>query len=644
MELGKLNTLTKQIIDKTIQEAQTFKPEISADDQLKNFFANLYKEDVVNEENGNIEDMINNARTKREGLETSIKPSMGLAKEDSEKLDKNPVNDGPKKDPEIPNTDTDSDYDKNPINDGPKKDPEKPLPDGNINDQKKPLPDMPIDPDKPVENKDKIGDLKYKNENTKEYLHPPIIVGNRKKPVDSDNNSDKETKDKLLYDKLDFPTRKEMYLEKKELMAQEGLENATALKKDISGLLRDNGSLTTNLINIKPDNVVETLDAYKDLTKNKLDKETLTEAICDEASLPDSLKKEALGLIERKLKEKASSLGIDTKDMHEKFSSIIDDATSSTIGYISNDKIDAIDKIYNEYTDKIKKAENDKLNKLDRQYADKKFNEELRDEISKIQNEKMTSKEKAIFEKYEDIVNMELDDVAGNGKFDNDSKQMIGNCWLHATVNSLRTSEAGQKMMNEIVSKKEGVTSIVIPEERYNGEGQGIYTYNEPDIIYSSTSHSLGDGDMTALSMAVDKYLKSTGVERGVEGNTCTRGYELLTGKTTKMYNDENIPTGIGFTHNINDKLYRNMKVDLTSGKAAFTTDFEGLPPASAVDKDYNSVKTEPVLLLNHEYAVHKMDNDYIYLQESNQPQVYIKIAKKDFIDNARACGSYKFE
>ena len=38
MELRKLNALTQKIIDKTIQEAQTFKPEVSASEELKNFF------------------------------------------------------------------------------------------------------------------------------------------------------------------------------------------------------------------------------------------------------------------------------------------------------------------------------------------------------------------------------------------------------------------------------------------------------------------------------------------------------------------------------------------------------------------------------------------------------------------------------
>jgi hypothetical protein len=85
MELGKLNSLTRQIIDKTINDAQTFKPEVDADMQLKNFFANLYKEDTVEEENGNIQDIINSARTKREGLDVGIRPTMGLESTEDKK-------------------------------------------------------------------------------------------------------------------------------------------------------------------------------------------------------------------------------------------------------------------------------------------------------------------------------------------------------------------------------------------------------------------------------------------------------------------------------------------------------------------------------------------------------------------------------
>ena len=80
MKLGKLNALTQKIIDKTIQEAQTFKPEINASDELKNFFAKVYNENIIDDEDGKIEDLIEAAALKSSGI-TGRKPAMGLVDE-----------------------------------------------------------------------------------------------------------------------------------------------------------------------------------------------------------------------------------------------------------------------------------------------------------------------------------------------------------------------------------------------------------------------------------------------------------------------------------------------------------------------------------------------------------------------------------
>ena len=91
MKLGILNTLTQQIIDKTIQEAQILKQEVTADDKLKKFFAKLYKEENLTEEDdGNIENIINTTRTKIEEISGKNKPAMGLqATEQTEETNEN---------------------------------------------------------------------------------------------------------------------------------------------------------------------------------------------------------------------------------------------------------------------------------------------------------------------------------------------------------------------------------------------------------------------------------------------------------------------------------------------------------------------------------------------------------------------------
>ena len=66
----------------------------------------------------------------------------------------------------------------------------------------------------------------------------------------------------------------------------------------------------------------------------------------------------------------------------------------------------------------------------------------------------------------------------------------------------------------------------------------------------------------------------------------------------------------------------------------------------SAETLDLNYSKKEggkPFLFDRHGYAVMKMDNDFIYLKESNNPYVIIKMPKEEFVKKVNCVVTYKF-
>lgn len=166
----------------------------------------------------------------------------------------------------------------------------------------------------------------------------------------------------------------------------------------------------------------------------------------------------------------------------------------------------------------------------------------------------------------------------GNGKFDKTSTQENNNCWIHAGINSLLSTEKGKQLVesNYYRDEKTGVIAVHIPEAEAFGLHGGIYYITPQEIIDSQETVAHGEGDISAYIIAIKKYFdevnsnpelkEKIGNERFFmnpdDGNCGFRFYELMTGGTYTEYkgwdNDEiKIQNGIGTSTKFKtDKLY----------------------------------------------------------------------------------------
>lgn len=438
-----------------------------------------------------------------------------------------------------------------------------------------------------------------------------------------------------------FCEMREKYYEDKE----QDLENKLSAHKisswlsckinDISLLSIDSG-----IAELNKDNIIPALKYYK-----KYNGDTLTEGICDEWSF-NSNKRKYLFHIANALQSKAAELGIDTTDLNLEFATEIKNAFSgfkAWFGYISNSKIQAIDDVINKYIERIQSAsavkplpereleptlsKNEIAQRLEAAY------EEYKDECYPLSDGEISSLDEVA--KKLDLKNS---DWRGNGKFDSPSIQTAGNCAAHASANALLASPKGREYLNSLIIKRDNVTAIYLPEaegKNYSSTGMykdGVFVANEYDMGYLAKYHSLGDGDMAALVRSMACCYNNT------DGLPIQRGFEILSGQKNQIYDPrQKIPRGVGLTWVCED-IYPKLREMLFKDEGVAIVDLKGkLVDSKAIVvsnlENDTEIEQEPCISSGHGYAVVKMTDDYVYLQESNNPQVYIKMPAKEFID-----------
>ena len=166
----------------------------------------------------------------------------------------------------------------------------------------------------------------------------------------------------------------------------------------------------------------------------------------------------------------------------------------------------------------------------------------------------------------------------GNGRFDKTSTQENNNCWIHAGINSLLSTEKGKQLVesNYYRDEETGVIAVHIPEAEAFGLHGGIFYITPQEIIDSQETVTHGEGDISAYIIAIKKYFEEINSNPELkekygnkrffmnpdDGNCGFRFYELMTGGTYTKYeswdnDDIKVQNGIGTsTHFKTDKLY----------------------------------------------------------------------------------------
>ena len=177
----------------------------------------------------------------------------------------------------------------------------------------------------------------------------------------------------------------------------------------------------------------------------------------------------------------------------------------------------------------------------------------------------------------------------GNGKFDKTSTQQTENCWAHAGINSMLSSETGKTIIesNYYRDEKTGVIAVHLQEAEDMGLHGGIYIITPQEIIDSQETIASGEGEISAYLIAIQKYFSEVNsnpefTDNEPEywryadmeyGNMGFRFYELMTGGKYvqwKYYEGEDLKVqqGIATSTSIeSERLYEMIE----SGSGAMT-------------------------------------------------------------------------
>lgn len=416
----------------------------------------------------------------------------------------------------------------------------------------------------------------------------------------------------------------------------EGEAIAETLYSSIRGIGTKKDDYFTGMNSINSKNIVAVLNSYD----KKSPKESLVNAMFNEYCIRPKTKITALRIIQTALMKRAVKIGADVTLLNEKFQQEIDNATTgmlAKLGYVNTDSLDAVIKQYVERLEAV-----DALNKASQEkYIELNSNVGIDESVE------------AWYKNYLKDFPTTYEDVIGDGKIPKDNKaiQKTGNCWAHAAINALAANPVTREMLNNLVSKNSYVVSVKLQEAANKGlpkpKGDGIYSFSEGNLTIGFRDQSMGDGDVTAIMMAVSQYFTEIGENpemssNNMNGNLSYRLLEILLGKKAELNLDYTISEGIKVSTITGNIWYFKNLEKMIMNK-------EGIAVVNFIEHANNQQDNPDVKLIGnavlhdgHSYAIMDIDKSCVYLRDSNHPEGIIKMGKKTFVDLVMSVATFK--
>lgn len=118
----------------------------------------------------------------------------------------------------------------------------------------------------------------------------------------------------------------------------------------------------------------------------------------------------------------------------------------------------------------------------------------------KLQNLSKTEKTNSVFTEYDVF----------NGEIENTMQSLeTGDCWLLSGVNSLNTTPWGKKIIKDALRPDGEGGAIVTLKGANSDKKEYRVTIADLDKALSSGKYSVGDDDMLAIEIAIEKYAKA---------------------------------------------------------------------------------------------------------------------------------------
>lgn len=427
------------------------------------------------------------------------------------------------------------------------------------------------------------------------------------------------------------------------------------------------GKINENITKVNADNITRVYKHFELLTQNDF---SLPEAICGEW-IKNKTKKQYLTYIKDAFKERANDLKINVEDLDKEFDKTLTNAFSvwkaKLFGKIKSSDAQNFDKIFNLYSQRILEKEVEIRTKL--------FNKPVKDEeIDKFLDAKSKNDyygfELTMYdEAYEKVCAKDTTLSKGidfTGKVEYPSIQIGGSCVIHASINALNQNKNGEHLVNRMFRIKsndsEKALVVCLPEALKHNRKYAD-THNSKSVKTLSAISSLGDSDMAALICSLDKYTRNY-KRRFAQVHL---GFEVLSGEKAQVFlPDEPIPKGVGLTDatiaenydsrqwrriSYSNVLYDNLKDILDNGNGAIVCTVRDFlwdnPDWGKFIKDLDSEEQTDInafFSASHAYSVIKLTDKYAYLQESNHPNLFIKIEKAEFIRRMNQIATWRYD
>jgi hypothetical protein len=423
------------------------------------------------------------------------------------------------------------------------------------------------------------------------------------------------------------------------------------LVKQIYGI--GNCNLDEGISWINENNVVDVIESYQKVSDQKnsiaghiIDHETLIEAILDE-NIGDEKKKKYISSIKNALVSRITTLRGSANFTADLFDKLFDSVLKKWWPFQDSSKLDAL---VNEMIKTIKQLE--RMTKAGEEVTPEKAVKMNKRLISELRKDGVLT-----------------DDMLGDGYFNNNAMQMSGNCWIHAGINAMLEVPKTREYLNNLITKtSNGNIAVYLPGAKRDNlpkpKGDGIFVYTPKDVSKAIKTESAGDGDYTALMLAIRDYRIASGSEnKTTEGGNLWDFSEIVYEKKPNIVifadrksknscemakwaqnkdastNDEKIITNeeIELQSGLDDynKMYKNIKKAFEANSYIFMVSISG--------KNYdNLLLGKPVSVDNdsgHALSIISMSDTEVLLKDSNYPNDPLRISAMDFVKVCRVTG-----
>lgn len=219
--------------------------------------------------------------------------------------------------------------------------------------------------------------------------------------------------------------------------------------------------------------------------------------------------------------------------------------------------------------------------------------------------------------------------IETNGKIDkNFSQGAAGDCWLLAAIKGISRNPKGLKILNDSIKVNSNGTVTV----HLKGVDK-TYTISQKEIN-NATELSSGDGDVRALEIAVNRYLRedykeNNGENASIDGGCALTAYKILTGKGELF----------GALHTVGDLFFNPEWYGEEPISDELISKFNNQNQITCVAANSNKKTIEVntgsdkkgILTTDHEYTVTHADQKYVYLINPWDTATEIKVDRKTF-------------